>query len=124
LQCVKRVSGGDWVANEGATSVDLQRLEKAADTQIPDTLLAMLTEINGGLWFDDKPSYTTGMCVLCVLCVLCVMYLMSCMSCMSCILTPPPCPRRANPVLLRRRRTRQVQTRLEGIVCAVRRRRI
>jgi len=54
-----RVSGGDWAANAGATSVDLQRLEKASDTQIPDTLLTMLTEVNGGLWFDDKPSYTS-----------------------------------------------------------------
>jgi len=54
-----RASGGDWTASEGATSVDLQRLEKASDTQIPDTLLTMLTEVNGGLWFDDKPSYTT-----------------------------------------------------------------
>ncbi len=43
--------------SEGATSVAMQRLQKAVDTKIPDDLLLLLTEINGGLWFDDKQSY-------------------------------------------------------------------
>ncbi len=45
--------------NDGATSVDIQRLQKALDTEIPRVLKVLLTEINGGIYFMDKELMTT-----------------------------------------------------------------
>ena len=39
---------------EGATSADLQRLQKALGTEIPRVLRILLQEINGGIYFMDK----------------------------------------------------------------------
>lgn len=39
---------------ESASTVDIQRLEKAIDTQLPSTLKILLQECNGGLYFMDK----------------------------------------------------------------------
>lgn len=44
---------------ESATTVDIQRLEKAIDTQLPTTLRILLQESNGGLFFMDKRQLST-----------------------------------------------------------------
>lgn len=43
---------------ESASSVDVQRLEKAIDTQLPSTLRILMQECNGGLYFMDKRQLT------------------------------------------------------------------
>lgn len=43
-----------------ATSVDVQRLEKAIDTRLPVSLKALLEESNGGLYFMDKKQLSTA----------------------------------------------------------------
>ncbi len=45
---------------EGATSVDFQRLEKTIDTELPSALKAVLSEINGGIYFMDKKQMSTN----------------------------------------------------------------
>ena len=39
---------------EGATTADLQRLEKTIDIELPSSLKFMLLESNGGLWYMEK----------------------------------------------------------------------
>lgn len=46
--------------NDGATSADLQRLQKATDMDIPRALNFLLTEMNGGIYFMDKELMGTG----------------------------------------------------------------
>lgn len=52
--------------NEGATSVDFQRLEKTIDTELPSSLKAVLSEINGGIYFMDKKQLNTNQIAECV----------------------------------------------------------
>ena len=46
--------------NEPATSADLQRLEKAIDARLPAALKAVLSEMNGGIYFLDKKLLSTN----------------------------------------------------------------
>lgn len=39
---------------EGASSADIQRLEKTIDTALPRAMKLLLQEVNGGLYFLDK----------------------------------------------------------------------
>ena len=43
----------------GATSVDFQRLEKTIDCELPLSLKAVLSEVNGGIYFMDKKQLNT-----------------------------------------------------------------
>lgn len=51
---------------DGATSVDFQRLEKTIDQEIPSSLKAVLSEINGGIYFMDKRQLNTSQIAECV----------------------------------------------------------
>jgi hypothetical protein len=59
-QCAIDVQG--WFKRHGApvdaraSNVDFQRLSKGVDAPIPDTLEALLGEVNGGMWFMDKKA--------------------------------------------------------------------
>lgn len=46
--------------NGAATSVDIQRLEKSIDTQLPFALNVLLSEVNGGIYFLEKKLYSTN----------------------------------------------------------------
>ena len=50
----------EW-SGDGAkcTKADFQRLEKTMDMELPQSLKALLSEADGGLWFMDKLSFTT-----------------------------------------------------------------
>ena len=39
---------------DGATTADLQRLEKTIDVELPRSLKFLLLESNGGLWYMEK----------------------------------------------------------------------
>lgn len=54
-----RSKAGRHAIQEPATSTDIQRLEKAIDAQIPRSLVALLQECNGGLYFMEKKLYST-----------------------------------------------------------------
>jgi hypothetical protein len=45
---------------ESASTVDLQRLHKAIDTDIPNLFKLFLSEINGGIYFLDKEFLQTN----------------------------------------------------------------
>lgn len=45
---------------DGASTVDIQRLEKTIDTQLPFALNVLLTEVNGGIYFLEKKLYDTN----------------------------------------------------------------
>lgn len=45
--------------NGPATSVDLQRLEKSIDVRLPNALRALLSEVNGGMYFMEKKLLST-----------------------------------------------------------------
>lgn len=45
--------------NNGASSVDFQRLEKTMDTELPSALRVVLSEINGGIYFMEKRQMST-----------------------------------------------------------------
>jgi hypothetical protein len=44
---------------EGASTADLQRLEKAIDARLPSSLKALLQEVNGGMYFMEKKQLST-----------------------------------------------------------------
>ena len=44
---------------ETASSADIQMLEKAIDTELPQILKLLLREMNGSLWFLEKEAMTT-----------------------------------------------------------------
>jgi len=48
----KRSAGGK--SFEGASNVDIQRLEKTIDCELPKALKFMLYEANGAFWFLEK----------------------------------------------------------------------
>jgi hypothetical protein len=43
----------------GADSVSFQRLEKTIDSALPSSLKAVLSDINGGIYFMDKKQFNT-----------------------------------------------------------------
>ncbi len=47
-------------AIEGASSADIQRLEKTLDFSIPREVKAFFREVNGAIYFMDKKSLTTA----------------------------------------------------------------
>lgn len=49
----------DCEMNRKASSVDFQRLEKTIDTELPSVLKAVLSEINGGIYFMEKKQMST-----------------------------------------------------------------
>jgi hypothetical protein len=65
VQCVLDIKSwfsrgkGQKRINSGATSVDLQRLQKALDLEIPRILRIVLGEINGGIYFMDKEQLSS-----------------------------------------------------------------
>ena len=50
---------------EGADTVAFQRLEKSIDSAVPSSLKAMLSEINGGIYFMDKRQFSTDQIAAC-----------------------------------------------------------
>jgi len=64
-QCVLDIKS--WFARsdefeepKGASEVDLQRLMKTIDVELPRALESLLIEANGGLWFMDKASFSAA----------------------------------------------------------------
>lgn len=64
VQCAQDIKA--WFARMGAKSirrgadtVDFQRLEKTIDSALPGSLKAILSEINGGVYFMDKRQFST-----------------------------------------------------------------
>ena len=51
-------SAGGGKTMEGASNVDIQRLEKTIDCELPKALKFMLYEANGTLWFLEKEQMT------------------------------------------------------------------
>lgn len=51
---------------DGATSADIQRLEKTIDCELPSELKTLLTEVNGGLFFMDKEQMSSKDIAHCV----------------------------------------------------------
>jgi cell wall assembly regulator SMI1 len=66
VQCTVDIKG--WFARTscaknmrgGANSVDIQGLEKTIDSALPSSLKAVLSEINGGIYFMDKRQLNTA----------------------------------------------------------------
>lgn len=54
-----RTAGESIRSIGGASTVDIQRLEKSIDTRIPNEIKTLLTEINGGIYFFDKKLMST-----------------------------------------------------------------
>jgi hypothetical protein len=49
-----RASSRKRISFDGASSADIQRLEKGIDTRVPTSLSILLGECDGGLYFMDK----------------------------------------------------------------------
>ena len=60
VQCVLDIKSwfsrgkGSRNIKDGATSTDIQRLEKALDSELPRVLKVLLGQVNGGIYFMDK----------------------------------------------------------------------
>jgi hypothetical protein len=63
LQCIQDIKSwflrSKTISIETANTVDIQKLEKSIDIELPAALKVMLLETNGGLWFMDKEGMTT-----------------------------------------------------------------
>ncbi len=51
--------GASKQLGNGASSPDIQRLEKTIDNQLPFALNVLLGEVNGGLFFMERKQYNT-----------------------------------------------------------------
>lgn len=66
IQCVLDIKSwfsrtkGAALIKSAATTVDIQRLEKTIDTSLPESLSSLLLEVNGGIYFLDKPLLGTA----------------------------------------------------------------
>jgi len=49
----------DFKCGAPMNDVDFQRMSKGIDTKLPGALDTLLSEVNGGLWFEDKKSMTS-----------------------------------------------------------------
>jgi hypothetical protein len=55
-----RSKGGSRIIEEPASAPDIQRLEKAIDTELPRGLKILLQETNGGLYFMERKLLSTA----------------------------------------------------------------